>query len=210
MKDRKPKPPLTNDRSIRVSFFAGREEIDPFYGEPSQPIVIIKNRILRRIDFEDHSQLWEFKDRHPSKAMQDHPIWRKYPLVKDILNTLEAKRIVGRKKDFIFLFSYDKQKYRKRYGKRSYPYAAFKTDDNFYKTMLPVLEISHGHLQKHLAELHRAGILILLEKEGIRHHLPVYAAGYFMPSGYRLQFMPFLKIENMDILDKFRPQFSRK
>jgi hypothetical protein len=169
------------------------------------------NSTLRSINPDDRSQFWEFKDRHLGSTMREHPIWSKYPLVGNILNTIEARKFneeKGKKYVYVFLFEYEKQLYHKPRKRNSYPYAAFRTDEYFYKTILPVLGISKITLQKYLAELCRIGVLELREKEGKRH-IPIYSIGYFTTHGKGIKLNPHLIIKTMDMLDKFAPEFSK-
>ncbi len=199
MKDEK----SPDDRRKQIKERLSRQKED----QRNPPVGLTKfNTTPRAIN---RTVIWEFRDRFPSKAMKDHPVWKKYPLLLKMLNTLEAKRIIEGKKEYVFLFHFDKSLYKKKGKKTSYPYAAFKTDNNFYETIIPVLGITQIALRKYLSELCKTGILVLLEKEG-KHHVPIYALGYFskLEDGYVL--IPFLTIETMEMLDQFNPQFTIK
>jgi len=132
------------------------------------------------------------------------PLIQKYKIC-EILNELEKKdsRSVKTKKPFRYLFQLDEPKYHGRY-----PYACFITNQSFYQSILPELDIQKITLQKYFKALCDVGAIKKLDGAGrvdVRKNETLYALGYLSDfKGTNNKLNRFMTQKNKKNLAKFK------
>jgi len=153
---------------------------------------------------------------YPRKWMEDDnlisALLKKYPLIVDILNTIEARKNGS---GHIYLLDHKGEQYKEcpeikhcetwiaGYGKKENPLAVFIADARFYDTILPGLGIARITLQKYLKAFCNAGILKKLPRTGQFKSIPIYAIGYFSKWNDRYKLNRFLTIKDKEALRGF-------
>ena len=133
-------------------------------------------------------------------------ILKKYPLLPDILNTIEAKKNGG---EYIYLLHPKGKRFEEeyphelKYGDKKYPFAVFITNETFYDTILTNLRIAKITLQKYLRSFCKVGILKKLPNTGKYKNIPIYAVGYFGKWEDTYKLNRFLTSDNKEALRKF-------
>lgn len=166
------------------------------------------------IDYKEHiekiyyRQLWGKKLGYARKWMMEDPrverLIMKYKIC-EVLNELERKdsRSTKTKKPFRYLFQLDEPKYQGRYS-----YACFITNQDFYNSILPELDIKKITLQKYFKALCQVGAIKKLHGSGrvdIRKNETLYAVGYLSGSqGTNNKLNRFLTQKNTKQFLKFK------
>ncbi len=126
-------------------------------------------------------QVWKKRLWYPRKWMLDDTQISKLlgrDRIADVLNALEEKQRLFSPEGVQY-----KNKTKNATGKRSksYSYACFITNADFYKKILPELKMAKITLQKYLTALYKVGALVRLDKTGAyeKKNEILYAVGYY-------------------------------
>jgi hypothetical protein len=148
---------------------------------------------------------------YPRKWMEEDnlisALTKKYPLICDILNEIEARKSAG-DYGYVYLLHPKGERFENEYPygftyKEKNIFAVFIADDKFYDTIVNHLGIAKITLQKHLQAFHKVGILKKLSNTGKYKNIPVYAIGYFDRWNDKFVLKRFLTSDNKKTLHEF-------